>query len=998
MTDRRTKLPGLPQVPTNVDPALSKFLKAMRESVAVRFGKEGVNQFEQVVTFADLQAAGLISGSGGGLKWQIPGINVPIQVPVPGEDLSPPPAPTNVTTIGFFDWIAIEWDDPNLTYNYIIEIFRNSADALGDAVLVGTAIGPSKAYVDQVGNDPTTYYYWVRFVKMASVGRIPGPFNGTAGTPAEVALTPGYIIDVIQGLIDESVLAQALKDRIDLIDAADTVAGSVAARLLAEAQQRLALGQRLDSISSSGDSIEQFYADYQTVVSNLTNGSVDLTTVINRLTAVEQSIDDVNGDLSDVTLQAFYTDYLSTKQTVETDTVTTAGLVTDIDALQTQVNNIEGGFDASVYGSRLTAVETAIDDASTGLSTKASNTRVDTVESDLNTLEGTVSSQATSITQLSADVNGVGGAFEQLASVTARVDGVETDISGLYTLKFDINGRVSGIGLYANATGSEIIFRADKLFAIDPNRSGTFNPATNYASVDALPDQFIFGYAKINGQTRFAINVPAYIPNAYVTDAMIQNVTAGKIFGINATIMNAWIEDGSITNAKIGNEIKSYNYIQGVQGWRLRKDGSIEAHAINIYNAGQLILSSGSGITWNAVNGVVPPEKLGFGVGVNLLNNTDFTGKLASGWVLWPPFNGTACAALMTEKKRTASTTYYPPTLGDALVVQQTVSATSATEKSNGLVACTDIIAPGFDYKIPVIAGKVYEFSAKIGFLRCSGAFRWAFFDSTGAVIGSPVDGVVRTRSWPHNVQEGHFITAPAGATSCSAAFRKYNTSSGSTSYMWIHQPYFGEARVGQTAFSSYSSGVNAGPFSGVTQIGSSNIDSLMAPKSINAATYIQDLSVDTLQIKGRAVTFPVMGHSGEVAILNTPNTTKTVLTLYFTGQGYPMLMHFGLRVYPPFSNNTGYFPTKYRIYINGTLLTPNPATFFETGRNTVNYPDDKSRIVDGTAVNTVGFTYLNTVNGQNKIEVKVTTGSGIAGGGFYGTASIGVLLLEARR
>ncbi len=37
----------------------------------------------------------------------------------------------------------------------------------------------------------------------------------------------------------------------------------------------------------------------------------------------------------------------------------------------------------------------------------------------------------------------------------------------------------------------------------------------------------------------------------------------------NSSLTSAKIADGSITNAKIGNEIRSNNFVDGSQGWRI---------------------------------------------------------------------------------------------------------------------------------------------------------------------------------------------------------------------------------------------------------------------------------------------------------------------------------------------------------------------------------------------------------------------------------------------
>lgn len=179
------------------------------------------------------------------------------------------------------------------------------------------------------------------------------------------------------------------------------------------------------------------------------------------------------------------------------------------------------------------------------------------------------------------------------AQAVVDMDG---NLSASRVIKVDANGRVAGIGLYSDENSSELVFSANSAFFIDPGQSVTpFNPQTNYASMDALrATQFVFGYAQVEGQTRFAINVPAYIQNGTITTAQIANafINQGQIQDLLVT--SAEIEDGAITNAKIGNIIQSNSFQSGVTGWRIDKTGGAEFHDISIYGFnGELVFRSG---------------------------------------------------------------------------------------------------------------------------------------------------------------------------------------------------------------------------------------------------------------------------------------------------------------------------------------------------------------------------------------------------------------------
>ncbi|WP_423220690.1 phage tail tip fiber protein [Citrobacter freundii] len=75
-------------------------------------------------------------------------------------------------------------------------------------------------------------------------------------------------------------------------------------------------------------------------------------------------------------------------------------------------------------------------------------------------------------------------------------------------------------------------------------------------------------------------------------------------------ISDAFIQDGSITNAKIGNFIQSNNFVAGSAGWRIDKNGNAELH-------GKLYADSGN-FSFNGINNKVVID--GYGLLVNLTN------------------------------------------------------------------------------------------------------------------------------------------------------------------------------------------------------------------------------------------------------------------------------------------------------------------------------------------------------------------------------------------
>ncbi|EAM2925554.1 host specificity protein J [Salmonella enterica] len=83
-------------------------------------------------------------------------------------------------------------------------------------------------------------------------------------------------------------------------------------------------------------------------------------------------------------------------------------------------------------------------------------------------------------------------------------------------------------------------------------------------------------------------------------------VVNGQVF-----ISDAFIQNGSITNAKIGNFIQSNNFVAGSAGWRIDKNGNAELHGKFYADSGQFafngenntVVINGNGVTVNLPGG-----------------------------------------------------------------------------------------------------------------------------------------------------------------------------------------------------------------------------------------------------------------------------------------------------------------------------------------------------------------------------------------------------------
>jgi hypothetical protein len=110
-----------------------------------------------------------------------------------------PPQIQNLVATGAFRMIMLAWDDPRYTNLSYVEVWRHTANDLGAAQMVGTAISAMYADVPPNASLSVTYYYWGRIVSSAGVK---GPFNATSGTSGATANDPAYMIDLLSKSLD----------------------------------------------------------------------------------------------------------------------------------------------------------------------------------------------------------------------------------------------------------------------------------------------------------------------------------------------------------------------------------------------------------------------------------------------------------------------------------------------------------------------------------------------------------------------------------------------------------------------------------------------------------------------------------------------------------------------------------------------------------------------------------------------------------------------------
>ncbi|HBQ2605045.1 TPA: DUF1983 domain-containing protein [Klebsiella pneumoniae] len=152
---------------------------------------------------------------------------------------------------------------------------------------------------------------------------------------------------------------------------------------------------------------------------------------------------------------------------------------------------------------------------------------------------------ATQQTTLTSSVGDLSASVQNTAKTVADVNGT---VSSLWSMKVEtVNGKNVGAGITLGSNGetSDIILYADRFSLFNRNNA------------TAVPVMVAEGN------------------ELYIDTARIKN----------SSLTSTKIADGSITNAKIGHEIRSNDFVDGSRGWRIAKDGSSQFNNVIVRGA-----------------------------------------------------------------------------------------------------------------------------------------------------------------------------------------------------------------------------------------------------------------------------------------------------------------------------------------------------------------------------------------------------------------------------
>ncbi len=300
-----------------------------------------------------------------------------------------------------------------------------------------------------------------------------------------------------------------------------------------------------DETQARATAVDQLTASTQVISDKADSASSKADAASGKADAAEQASSQNTADIT--TLRQVVTDTTSSMASrleelgARTDTASGGIQSNSIALITSTLSQVDQQVRLSAqYGDSKASIERidnvmASDREATARSLLSLQTDVNGNKAAINSLNQTFSNYqqatATQINGITATINGHTSAITTNAQAIANVNG---DLNAMYSIKVavDSNGNQyaagMGIGVQNTPSGmqSQVLFVADRL--------------------------------AVMAQAGGSVSLPFVIQN-------------GQTF-----IRDAFIQDGTISNAKIGNFIQSNNYVAGSVGWKLDKSGTFE--------------------------------------------------------------------------------------------------------------------------------------------------------------------------------------------------------------------------------------------------------------------------------------------------------------------------------------------------------------------------------------------------------------------------------------
>ncbi|WP_312435389.1 hypothetical protein [Janthinobacterium sp.] len=489
-------------------------------------------------------------------------------------DLRPPPAPTGLVATGTPAAIVLHWNAAPANYSNLshTEVWRASVNDFAQAALVGRADG--REYTDPVG--PGVFrYYWIRYVSRAS---IPGPYNASSGTVGASNAEVEHLLQVLTGEITQSQLHADLGAKIDLIDELDEAYGDTAsaassAAAAAQAAAAAALDAAAADAAAGGASQYASQANQSATSASTAAGAASTSAgqSSQAASAAGGSAAAAENSARTAANSAGAAGASASAASTSKDSAAGSATAAGVQAAASSQSAIEA---KAARDSASGAASAALQSAGTA---SAASTAAGQSAASASSSAGTATTKAADAgvfaSQAATSKSGADGSAQAAANFLQQAQAILTDpVTGLvqkyaavkvladatanslgqvqakYSVQVDADGVAGGLELIAGGGRVDLGVRASTFFIAAPASSG----------------------------------IPTAVPFIVRTT---ETVIGGVTIPIGMYVADAFIQNASITNAKIGGDIWSSNFVAGQSGWRLYRSGDLEINNLRARGA-----------------------------------------------------------------------------------------------------------------------------------------------------------------------------------------------------------------------------------------------------------------------------------------------------------------------------------------------------------------------------------------------------------------------------
>lgn len=549
--------------------------------------------------------------------------------------MTPPGSPTSLTAVGDYRNVILNWVNPDSIDLDHINVYASQTNDLETAKLIAEAA--STTFTHAGLGDSETWYYWVR---AANKRGMLSPPNSNLGTEA----TTRDVLSFLTGKITSSELGQELLEEIDTKasqDAVDNLHKQMEESLkeLAAADETLQQSQTdlknevsgtLDKVNDALQQVEDSNAalvELQETVSEqgkavagaveATHAALDNASALiveerearvegdkanaKQIEAMKSSVDDSAATIEEMKKTVAEIDRASSEVTTNIDAIAKTNidlaLRQDEEQHKQMINNAKIATTQKAFADDMSTMATKVEEirAEIGDEIKASITEETTarVEADK-----AISKRITALqSQLDDDIKAA-IATEQETRATAD----ESLARQITTLKAqtgeDIKAAIGAESSARTDADGALGKRVDTIKAeVDGNSAIIQEQAKAIADTNEKVSTAwtLKMETSTSGGQKYVAGIALGIDSTGLSQFLVQADRFGLVNSVNGHIttpfviengvayMNgAWIKNGTIDNAKIGQVIQSDNYAGSSAGWSINKNGNAEFNQVTV--------------------------------------------------------------------------------------------------------------------------------------------------------------------------------------------------------------------------------------------------------------------------------------------------------------------------------------------------------------------------------------------------------------------------------